>query len=301
MARPSVPHPCNSSSSAAGSPPRRSVASVSPSPPAWRSAAPPPPAPPEPRTSPSGQPPRPDPCSGQRRPAAGELLRRPAELVRRPRHRPRHPLGLGVGPRLRDGGLGRRSPARRRATRSSSAGSASTTPSTSSTTGTNVQEAGVDEPDTVKTDGRLLVRVLDDRTLVVYDVTGTEPVRLGSLSLTGVDAPELLLAGDRVVVIGHDADCLRGTDRTRHPRAGRRCRRPRQPHRGPGDDVRLQPGHGPPARRRDPAGRLGRPAEPGLRRARPAPLRELRAEAQPGDRQGQHAGRLAAARDHRRG
>ncbi len=92
----------------------------------------------------------------------------------------------------------------------SSAGSASTTPSTSSTTGTNVQEAGVDEPDTVKTDGRLLVRVLDDRTLVVYDVTGPEPVRLGSLSLTGLDAPELLLSGDRVVVIGQDADSSEG-------------------------------------------------------------------------------------------
>jgi uncharacterized secreted protein with C-terminal beta-propeller domain len=74
---------------------------------------------------------------------------------------------------------------------------------TSSETGTNVQESGVDEPDVVKSDGRLLVRVVDDRTLEVYDVTGAEPVRLGSLALTDVDAPELLLAGDRVVVVGH--------------------------------------------------------------------------------------------------
>ena len=34
----------------------------------------------------------------------------------------------------------------------------------SSETGTNVQEAGVDEPDVVKTDGSLLVRVVDDST-----------------------------------------------------------------------------------------------------------------------------------------
>ncbi len=76
---------------------------------------------------------------------------------------------------------------------------------TSSATGTNVQEAGVDEPDVVKTDGRLLVRVLDDSTLVLYDVTGDEPVRLGSFALTGVQSPELLLAGNRVVVIGREA------------------------------------------------------------------------------------------------
>jgi hypothetical protein len=75
---------------------------------------------------------------------------------------------------------------------------------TSSDTGTNVQEAGVDEPDVVKTDGSLLVRVVDDSTLVVYDVTGAEPVTVGSLPLDGMFSPELLLVGDRVVVIGRD-------------------------------------------------------------------------------------------------
>ena len=80
----------------------------------------------------------------------------------------------------------------------------------SSDTGTNVQESGVDEPDVVKSDGRLLVRVVDDRTLEVYDVTGAEPVRLGSLALTDVDAPELLLAGDRVVVVGHTTGLAHG-------------------------------------------------------------------------------------------
>jgi hypothetical protein len=80
-----------------------------------------------------------------------------------------------------------------------------TTTATSSGTGTNVQEQGVDEPDVVKTDGHLLVRVLDGHSLVVYDVSGAEPLRLGSLALSGMDSPELLLAGDRVVVVGREA------------------------------------------------------------------------------------------------
>lgn len=82
---------------------------------------------------------------------------------------------------------------------------------TSSATGTNVQEAGVDEPDTVKTDGRLLVRVQGGE-LVVYDVTGTAPVQLGSLALPRVTAPELLLAGRTVVVLGADSIAPAGTD-----------------------------------------------------------------------------------------
>ncbi|MEO6509443.1 MAG: beta-propeller domain-containing protein [Nocardioides sp.] len=75
-------------------------------------------------------------------------------------------------------------------------------PAPASGTGTNVQESGVDEPDIVKTDGRLLVRIDRDGSLAVYDVSGAEPVLLGSLALPGVESPELLLAGDRVVVVG---------------------------------------------------------------------------------------------------
>jgi len=73
----------------------------------------------------------------------------------------------------------------------------------SSETGTNVQEAGVDEPDVVKTDGRVLVRI-DGDDLTTYDVSGTAVRRLSTIDLPGkelVDA-ELLLAGDQVVVIG---------------------------------------------------------------------------------------------------
>ena len=60
---------------------------------------------------------------------------------------------------------------------------------TSSATGTNVQEAGVDEPDVVKTDGSLLVRI-DGSTLTTYDVTGATPTRLGSLTLPGIEDPD---------------------------------------------------------------------------------------------------------------
>lgn len=84
-----------------------------------------------------------------------------------------------------------------------SATTAKTTRATSSESGTNVQEAGVDEPDVVKTDGERLVRVVDD-TLEVHDVTGERPELLGELELAEVREAEILLVDDRVVVIGRD-------------------------------------------------------------------------------------------------
>ena len=99
---------------------------------------------------------------------------------------------------LPDGAVAARVPPRHRPRRSASG------------TGTNVQETGVDEPDVVKTDGRLLVRVTDGATLEVYDVTGAEPSRIGSMALTGFDSPELLLVGDRVVVVGRDFGVAEG-------------------------------------------------------------------------------------------
>lgn len=68
-------------------------------------------------------------------------------------------------------------------------------------TGTNVQEAGVDEPDLVKTDGSTLLTV-SGGTLHVVDVTGTQPRRLAELQLPQQWAGELLLLGDRALVIG---------------------------------------------------------------------------------------------------
>ncbi len=73
----------------------------------------------------------------------------------------------------------------------------------SSSTGTNVQEAGVDEPDVVKTDGEILVRMQDDR-LTTYDVTGDAPEFLETLEIPDLEGGEILLAGDTVVVVGRD-------------------------------------------------------------------------------------------------
>jgi hypothetical protein len=67
--------------------------------------------------------------------------------------------------------------------------------------GTNVQETGVDEPDVVKTDGELLVR-LDDGVLTTYDVSGgAAPAELGRLVLDRAQRGELLLAGSTVTVV----------------------------------------------------------------------------------------------------
>lgn len=65
---------------------------------------------------------------------------------------------------------------------------------------TNVQEAGIDEPDLVKTDGRRLFVVAGGQ-LRAYDVTGDAPALLGTLDLEGAGG-ELLLRGDRLLLIG---------------------------------------------------------------------------------------------------
>lgn len=75
---------------------------------------------------------------------------------------------------------------------------------TSSETGTNVQENGVDEPDTVKTDGKLVVR-LRGRELAVYDTSGTSVVERSKIHLPRLEDGEILLSGTRVVAIGADA------------------------------------------------------------------------------------------------
>jgi uncharacterized secreted protein with C-terminal beta-propeller domain len=65
--------------------------------------------------------------------------------------------------------------------------------------GTNVQEAGVDEPDIVKTDGKRIFAVTDGK-LRIVDITGAAPVLVGSLALDGIDQ-RLLLRGNRVLAI----------------------------------------------------------------------------------------------------
>ncbi len=63
---------------------------------------------------------------------------------------------------------------------------------------TNVQEAGVDEPDVVKTDGRLVYAVTDS-TLRILDVTDAQPRTVGTLALDG-HGQQLLLRGTRLLV-----------------------------------------------------------------------------------------------------
>lgn len=77
-----------------------------------------------------------------------------------------------------------------------------------SDTGTNVQEPGVDEPDTVKTDGSRLVR-LRGTDLITFDVTGSVPTKVSTLHLPRLDDGEILLAGNRVVVVGADRSTSR--------------------------------------------------------------------------------------------
>jgi uncharacterized secreted protein with C-terminal beta-propeller domain len=66
---------------------------------------------------------------------------------------------------------------------------------------TNVQEAGVDEPDLVETDGRTIFSLAAGR-LEIVDVTGAAPRPLDGLDLGGIAASGLLLAGDRLLVLG---------------------------------------------------------------------------------------------------
>ncbi len=76
-------------------------------------------------------------------------------------------------------------------------GSGSSTPAFSTT---NVQEAGIDEPDVVKTDGRH-VYVVAGGQLRVIDVTGDAPRLVGALALGDGDAHQLLLRGTRALVL----------------------------------------------------------------------------------------------------
>ena len=68
---------------------------------------------------------------------------------------------------------------------------------------TNVQEAGVDEPDTVKSDARRILTIVDNR-LQYVDVTGEAPVVTGALDLPDAGSAQLMVDGDRVLVISEN-------------------------------------------------------------------------------------------------
>jgi hypothetical protein len=67
---------------------------------------------------------------------------------------------------------------------------------------TNVQEEGIDEPDMVKSDGSYLFVVRSDR-LFAVDVRSPRPKLVGSLKLPAGAGYELLLRGDRLLVLSH--------------------------------------------------------------------------------------------------
>jgi uncharacterized secreted protein with C-terminal beta-propeller domain len=69
--------------------------------------------------------------------------------------------------------------------------------------GTNVQEAGVDEPDLAKADRDRLVLVQAGR-LTIVDLTGAEPAVAGRLDLPSGSDHELLVAGDTALVLTRD-------------------------------------------------------------------------------------------------
>ncbi len=70
---------------------------------------------------------------------------------------------------------------------------------------TNVQEAGIDEPDLVKTDGETIFAISGNRLHAV--TTGDDPRVADSLDLDGY-ASDLLLVGDRLVVMGEGSGPL---------------------------------------------------------------------------------------------
>ena len=176
-----------------------------------------------------------------------------------------------------------------------------TTRAGGSDTGTNVQEEGVDEPDVVKTDGELLVRIKDD-VLTAYSLTGEDPVLVDTIDLPvgrGRRDPARRRRRRRDRSrhrAGVEDVRLRRRGQRPHPRVRRRRRRPG----GDGGHVELALRRRP--RDRAPA-RLGRaargdlgPAGPRLRRAGLLARRGVRAGAQPGDREGLDHRRLASDR-----
>ena len=70
---------------------------------------------------------------------------------------------------------------------------------------TNVQTEGVDEPDIVKTDGERML-VLAQNRLFVIDLTGDSPELRGTLELDEVWIRDMVMQGDRVLLLGESAE-----------------------------------------------------------------------------------------------
>lgn len=79
--------------------------------------------------------------------------------------------------------------------------------------GTNVQEVDVDEPDTVKTDGELIVAVAGTE-LHVVDPAPEGPRLQGAVALPSNGSSELLLTGDLATVLTRSYGTVRADDRS---------------------------------------------------------------------------------------
>ncbi|HEX8074963.1 MAG TPA: beta-propeller domain-containing protein [Thermoleophilaceae bacterium] len=118
-------------------------------------------------------------------------------LVRYARRHVKTELRGGAGPGSR-GGAVMGAPA---SGQSAPQSSPQTAAGDSSSSQTNVQEAGVNEPDLVKSRGSRIFALAGGR-LHAVETAGGKPRRLGSLALEGF-AQEMLLRGERLLVIGY--------------------------------------------------------------------------------------------------
>ena len=159
----------------------------------------------------------------------------------------------------------------------------------SSATGTNTQEAGIDEPDVAKTDGRIVVR-LEGQSVVVTDVSGATPRQLSTWTLPAQSHADGLLLVDGHVLLAGDHG-RRFVDRhppgrlRRQREHGRlRPRRLRALHAATGRAHDLV-GRGAlpaPVRRHGPPGHLDRAAGPAVRGTAPGAEPGGRDRPQPG-------------------
>jgi uncharacterized secreted protein with C-terminal beta-propeller domain len=74
------------------------------------------------------------------------------------------------------------------------------TSSSPSFSSTNVQEAGIDEPDIVKTDGKRVFAIANGK-LLALDSAGGSPKLVGSLALEGTGGHQMLIRDDRVLIM----------------------------------------------------------------------------------------------------
>ncbi|SNY58490.1 beta-propeller domain-containing protein [Paractinoplanes atraurantiacus] len=94
-------------------------------------------------------------------------------------------------------------------------------PAAKSYSGTNVHEAGADEPDIVKTDGRRIVTVTGGVLKVVDPATRTQTGRL-DLGIESFGEPKLLLSGDHALVLADGGPSyLKDSARFSRPDGGR--------------------------------------------------------------------------------